>query len=339
MSVETSGPAAALARMAAIQSTIASVSGTATRSASSTAGATSFDAVYGSALEGAGAASGAQLGTAGGGGQDVGSQAVAAASQYLGVPYVWGGTDPRTGLDCSGLVQRAYADVGVSLPRVAADQARMGTAVPSLAQAQPGDILAFNSPVTHIAIYVGNGKMIAAPKAGDVVKVQDVYKTPSAIRRIGPTVGAGGVSGTAGLAGLAATGAASTSATGAPAALQSLFASATARYGLPQGLLTAVAKAESGFDTRAVSPAGALGLMQLMPATARGLGVDPMVPAQAVDGAARMLSRDLARFGSVGLAVAAYNAGAGAVQRYGGVPPYPETQQYVRRVLGSMGVS
>ena len=67
--------------------------------------------------------------------------------------------------------------------------------------------------------------------------------------------------------------------------------------------------------------------------------VDPLDPAQAVDGAARMLSRDLDRFGRLDLAVAAYNAGAGAVQRHGGIPPYPETQQYVRRVLGSLGVS
>ncbi|QIM21925.1 transglycosylase SLT domain-containing protein [Phycicoccus sp. HDW14] len=341
MSVETSGPAALLARMAAIQSTIASVSGTATRAATGSptgATGTSFDSVYGSALEGTGATSDSGL-LAGAGGSDVGSRAVAAASQYLGVPYVWGGTNPRTGLDCSGLVQRAYADVGVHLPRVAADQARMGTAVPDLAHAQPGDLLAFNSPVTHIAIYLGDGKMIAAPKAGDVVKIQDVYKTPSAIRRIGASVETGvsapiGASGLTGVSGLAGA-----SASGAPAALQNLFASATARYGLPQGLLAAVAKAESGFDTGAVSPAGARGLMQLMPATARGLGVDPMVPAQAVDGAARMLARDLHRFGSVGLAVAAYNAGAGAVQRYGGVPPYTETQQYVRRVLGSMGAS
>lgn len=339
MSVETSGPAATLARMAAIQSTIASVSGTTAR-ATGTGATTSFDSVYGSALGGAGATSATGLASAGG--NDVGSRAVAAASQYLGVPYVWGGTDPAKGLDCSGLVQRAYAEVGVSLPRVADDQARMGTAVPDLAHAQPGDLLAFNSPVSHIGIYVGDGKMIAAPKAGDVVKIQDVYKTPSAIRRIGASVtpGAVGVAGLGGTAGLAGTaGATGAAASGAPAALQNLFASATSRYGLPQGLLAAVAKHESGFDTRAVSPAGAQGLMQLMPATARGLGVDPLVPAQAVDGAARMLARDLDRFGSVGLAVAAYNAGAGAVQRYGGVPPYTETQQYVRRVLGSMGVS
>src|SRR4051812_37384901 len=119
-----------------------------------------------------------------------GTDAVESAKKYLGVPYVWGGTDPKTGLDCSGLMQRAYADLGVQLPRVAADQAKVGTAVPSLDQAKPGDLLAFNSPVTHIAMYVGDGMMIAAPKTGDVVKIQKVYKTPSAIRRVLPEGGA-----------------------------------------------------------------------------------------------------------------------------------------------------
>ena len=76
--------------------------------------------------------------------------------------------------------------------------------------------------------------------------------------------------------------------------------------------------------------------MQLMPGTARGLGVDPMDPAQAVDGAARMLSGLIDQFGSVKLALAAYNAGAGAVKKYGGVPPYAETKSYVRRVLSRM---
>ena len=97
-----------------------------------------------------------------------------------------------------------------------------------------------------------------------------------------------------------------------------------------------MASVESSFNASAVSPAGAKGLMQLMPATARGLDVDPMNPAQAVDGAARMLSGLVDQFGSVKLALAAYNAGAGAVKKYGGVPPYAETQTYVKRVLSRM---
>ena len=113
-------------------------------------------------------------------------QVVSDARKYLGVPYVWGGTDPAKGLDCSGLVQRVYADLGIDLPRVSQDQARVGTAVPSLAQARPGDLVCFGTPADHIGIYIGDHKMIVAPKAGDVVKVQDVYRTPSTIRRVLP---------------------------------------------------------------------------------------------------------------------------------------------------------
>lgn len=251
-----------------------------------------------------------------------GADVVADARRYLGVPYLWGGTDPSKGLDCSGLVQRVYADLGIQLPRVASDQATVGQAVPSLAQAQPGDILAFGSPVHHVGIYVGNGMMIAAPHTGARVCVQPVYETPSAIRRV--LSSGGGQSAEFAVAGSGAT----------PYA--NLFASATARYGLPQGLLAAVAQVESNFDPTAVSGAGAEGLMQLMPATADGLGVNPLDPAQAIDGAARLLATNLQQFQSIPLAVAAYNAGSGAVERYGGIPPYPETQNYVRKVTAAM---
>lgn len=113
-----------------------------------------------------------------------------------------------------------------------------------------------------------------------------------------------------------------------------LFRQAGARHGVDPALLAAVAKAESGFRTDAVSPAGARGLMQLMPATARGLGVtDPFDPAQAIDGAARLLAGHMKTFGSVELALAAYNAGPGAVRTHGGIPPFAETRAYVPKVL------
>ncbi len=123
------------------------------------------------------------------------------------------------------------------------------------------------------------------------------------------------------------------------AAHQHLFDAATARHGLPAGLLSAVARVESGYDAGAVSPAGARGLMQIMPGTARDLGVDPMVPAQAVDGAARLLAQHLETFGSLPLALAAYNAGAGNVRKHGGVPPFAETRAYVEKVAAAQAAT
>ncbi|MBV9233714.1 MAG: lytic transglycosylase domain-containing protein [Candidatus Eremiobacteraeota bacterium] len=107
-----------------------------------------------------------------------------------------------------------------------------------------------------------------------------------------------------------------------------------ARTGMDPALLSAIIANESGFDPNATSAAGARGLMQLMPQTAAALGVrDAYDPAQNVRGGTEYLRGLLDRFGSVELAVAAYNAGPAAVARYGGVPPYPETQAYVRSVM------
>lgn len=115
-----------------------------------------------------------------------------------------------------------------------------------------------------------------------------------------------------------------------------LASSAEAKYGLPAGLISAVMQQESGGSATARSGKGASGLMQLMPATARSLGVKNINdPAENVDAGARYLAEQLKKFGSVPLALAAYNAGPGAVSKYGGVPPYKETQQYVSKIMAN----
>jgi len=118
----------------------------------------------------------------------------------------------------------------------------------------------------------------------------------------------------------------------APTALQ-LADAAADRYGLPRALVRSVMAAESGFQPQAVSPKGAIGLMQLMPGTAQVLGADPYDPAQNVDAGARYL-RDLLEKYNYGLrhALAAYNAGPGAVDKYNGIPPYRETIDYIGRI-------
>lgn len=273
---------------------------------------------------------------ASGPGSLTGDMLVAKAQEQLGVPYVWGGESlAEGGFDCSGLLQWTYKQFGIDIPRVSRDQATAGRPV-SPAEARPGDLVFFrrDRPAPdHIGMYAGDGQWVVAPKTGDVVKMQKVdLSKATSIRRILP--------GEDTLPGVAASAVAAPTPVSAgsrgEAAFTPLFQSAGQRHGVSPALLTAVARAESAFNPAARSSAGAQGLMQFMPATAAGLGIDPWKPEQAVDGAARLLKSHLARFGSTELALAAYNAGPGAVTKHGGIPPYKETQNYVRKIMSEL---
>lgn len=110
---------------------------------------------------------------------------------------------------------------------------------------------------------------------------------------------------------------------------------AARKHGVPEDLFLRLVQQESNWNPEAQSHKGAIGLAQLMPDTARRLGVDPKVPKQNLEGGARYLAKQFRKFGSWRLALAAYNAGPQAVKKYGGIPPYEETQTYVRKIWGS----
>ena len=113
-----------------------------------------------------------------------GNQITDIATKYLGVPYLWGGTNPNKGLDCSGFVQLVYKQLGVDLPRVSRAQATVGKAVSSIDEALPGDLVSFGNPVHHIGIYIGNGKIIHAPRTGRNVSIDTIWENPTSIRRV-----------------------------------------------------------------------------------------------------------------------------------------------------------
>mgnify|MGYP001191499620 CR=1 FL=1 len=121
-------------------------------------------------------------------GAATGNDVVAMAKKYIGVPYVWGGTNPATGMDCSGFTQRVFKDLGIESPRAVSDQMRQGTPVASLAEAKPGDLLvSFGG--NHISIYLGDGKAIDSPVPGKTVQIRDAWEQQSnltSIRRIIP---------------------------------------------------------------------------------------------------------------------------------------------------------
>ncbi len=188
----TNGIAAVQARMVELRALLDPTSVSSTTGTSGSTGTSSGgEATFAAALASAQATAVDDSASIAPGSGVTGEALVAAASTYLGTPYVWGGESlDEGGLDCSGLVQRSLADLGITdVPRVARDQMKLGTEVASLDQAQPGDLVVFGGG-THIGIYVGDGKMIDAPKPGASVTIRDVYTEPSTIRRILPSAAA-----------------------------------------------------------------------------------------------------------------------------------------------------
>lgn len=214
----------AIGRIAQIQATLVQLESPAKTTTSSSAGTSGTSAT--SATDFAAALSGA-LGATGGTGSPTGADVVADAKKYLGVPYVFGGTS-ASGLDCSGLVQRVFKDLGIDVPRLVSGQSTVGTEVPSLAQAQPGDLIVTNGG-EHIVIYAGDGKVIHAPSEGRTVSLVNNWMSDSdivTIRRVLPQAAPAGASSASGLSGLSGLGGSASSASSAQAdMMRSLFAS------------------------------------------------------------------------------------------------------------------
>lgn len=223
----------------------------------------------------------------------------------------------------------SVAAISPVLARIATIEARFGIGSSSTASAEPA--VDFASMLA-----AASGTSTTYPTAGTTT-------SPTTASTIAPTIAPSttgwGASATGSTSGATATtsttstaGATGSSGLDPSSPYAAEFIAAGTRSGVPPELLSAVGFVESRYRTDAVSSAGAIGLMQIMPFVATELGVDPNDPVQAIDGAARLLKSHYDRFGSWDLALAAYNAGAGAVARAGDAIPSPGVAEYVRRV-------
>ncbi|HXA53350.1 MAG TPA: lytic transglycosylase domain-containing protein [Solirubrobacteraceae bacterium] len=227
-----------------------------------------------------------------------------------------------------GRAPHASFSEALGAAETAASPQQLGIATPATA----------TSDTTPIAAYAAT----AASGAGmSGTAGSELAMSGASTSAAGISTAAGGEAGMSGAAANAATmsGTAGRAIASTPvggASYVPMIEQAAARYGVDPALLYGLIEQESGFDPSARSSAGALGLTQLMPGTAASLGVaEPLDPAEAIAGGARYLAQLLSQFGgNTADALAAYNAGPGAVQQHGGVPPYPETEQYVSKVLG-----
>ncbi|WP_347402960.1 NlpC/P60 family protein [Protofrankia symbiont of Coriaria ruscifolia] len=240
----------------------------------------------------------------------------------VGKPYMWAANGPDS-WDCSSLVQAAYRTIGVTLPRITTEQVDAGTRV-ALADVQPGDLLFTVGPPPqpgHVGMYVGAGQVIEAKGVRWGVVVTPLTAWTDVLATVRPD---------------------------RSFTIADLITRAAAREGLPRALLHAQINQESGFNPRAGSTAGAQGIAQFLPGTWASVGVDgdgdgkkdvwdpaDAIPAMAKHMAALIRAND----GDVGRALAGYNAGQGAVEKYDGIPPYRETQNYVRSIEAASGVS
>jgi cell wall-associated NlpC family hydrolase len=219
--------------------------GAPTSTVTAAANASSFAGALDDATAAAGVTGGAAAGTSIANGSVTGKDVVQDALQYVGTPYVLGG-ESKSGMDCSGLVQRTFADLGVKVPRLVHEQQTIGQAVPSLKDAKPGDLVVLNGG-DHIAIWMGNDTVIHAPYEGRTVSVQKAWFTDKdvvTIRRVVPseTPSAGAAGTTLRAASLASSlgGVGGTAGdTSLSSLLSSLGASGSASTGTTQQLLAA----------------------------------------------------------------------------------------------------